>query len=412
MRAPITTNRTFGMLSTFPPTACGIATYAAALSAGLVTHGAAVDVVRCGSTPRLEDPLVVAALGRGTDAEVNAAVVALNATDVVIVQHEYGIYDGCYGDAVLGLMAAIDVPIVLIAHTVVSDPTPGQRSVLEHACALADVVVVMTDTARRRLLAGFSVDGDSVIVIPHGAATPPVSTQPTAGPTAGPASGPTAGPNSGITPTASGPTNRSHRRPRILTWGLLGPGKGIEWAIDAFAELGDIHPAPTYTIAGATHPKVRERSGEAYREMLVDRAERSGAGSSVSFDDSYRDLESLTELIRSADLVVLPYDSADQVTSGVLVDAVAAGCPVVSTAFPHAVELLASGAGIVVPQRDPVALAVAIRAVLTDDDLRRAMAAEARRLAPDLSWAAVAGRYDSLGARLMADRSVQRPVAS
>lgn len=397
MQAPTTTTRTFGMLSTFPPTACGIATYAAALSAGLVTHGSAVDVVRCGSTPPLEDPLVVAALGRGTDAEVKAAVAALNATDVAIVQHEYGIYDGCDGDTVLGLMAAIDVPIVLIAHTVVSDPTPGQRSVLERACALADVVVVMTDTARRRLLAGFTVDGDSVIVIPHGAATPPVSTQPTAGPSAGP---------------TTGPTNRSHRRPRILTWGLLGPGKGIEWAIDAFAELGDIHPAPTYTIAGATHPKVRERSGEAYREMLVDRAERSGARSSVSFDDSYRDLESLTELIRSADLVVLPYDSADQVTSGVLVDAVAAGCPVVSTAFPHAVELLASGAGVVVPQRDPAALAMAIRAVLTDDDLRRGMAAEARRLAPDLSWAAVAGRYDSLGARLIADRSVQRPVTS
>ena len=143
--------------------------------------------------------------------------------------------------------------------------------------------------------------------------------------------------------------------------------------------------------------------------MLVDRAERSGSGASVSFDDSYRDLEALTELIRSADLVVLPYDSADQVTSGVLVDAVAAGCPVVSTAFPHAVELLASGAGIVVPQRDPARLAGAIRTVLTDTDRADAMAAEARRLAPDLSWAAVAGRYDALGARLLAEPAARAP---
>ena len=102
----------------------------------------------------------------------------------------------------------------------------------------------------------------------------------------------------------------------------------------------------------------------------------------MAFDATYRDLAALTELIASADLVVLPYDSEDQVTSGVLVDVVAAGRPVVSTAFPHAVELLGSGAGMVVPQRDPEALAEAMRAVLTNPELAEAMAAEARRLPP------------------------------
>src|SRR4051794_18233073 len=157
------------MLSTFPPTACGIATFAAALSAGLVAHGATVDVVRCGPSPALEDPLVVSSLGDGSAARSAASIDALNATDVVIVQHEYGIYDGSDGEAVLDLMAAIVVPVVLIAHTVVSGPTPGQRSVLERACALASVVVVMTETARDRLLGQFEVDGRKVIVIPHGA---------------------------------------------------------------------------------------------------------------------------------------------------------------------------------------------------------------------------------------------------
>ena len=124
--------------------------------------------------------------------------------------------------------------------------------------------------------------------------------------------------------------------------------------------------------------------------MLLIRAWSSGAAPFVSFDDTYRDLAALTELIASADLVVLPYDSQDQVTSGVLVDAVAAGRPVVSTAFPHALELLGSGAGLVVPQRDPDALAEAIRAVLTNPELAAAMAAKARRLAPELSWHAIA----------------------
>jgi glycosyltransferase involved in cell wall biosynthesis len=189
----------------------------------------------------------------------------------------------------------------------------------------------------------------------------------------------------------------------LLTWGLLGPGKGIEWAIDAMAELGDLDPRPEYVVAGTTHPKVRERHGEAYRHMLADRAASSTVD--IRFDDTYRDLMSLTQLIQSADLVVLPYDSREQVTSGVLVDAIAAGRPVVSTAFPHAVELLGSGAGIVVPQRDPAALADAIRSVLTDPSLASSMEAEARRLAPGLAWSAVAGQYAELADRVVASPS-------
>jgi glycosyltransferase involved in cell wall biosynthesis len=357
-----------------------------------MANGSAVDVVRCGVAPALEDPVVVASLGDGSRAEAALCVDALNATDVAIVQHEYGIYDGPDGNDVLGLMEELVVPVVLVAHTVVSAPTAGQRTVLERACALADTVVVMTETARERLIAGFRVDPDKVIVIPHGAATPPAST---------------IADTRRRSPITS-PRTRSlpAEPPRLLTWGLLGPGKGIEWAIDAFAQLDDLHPAPTYVVAGATHPKVREHAGEAYRAMLIERARGSGSGSRITFDDSYRDLESLTELIRSADLVVLPYDSADQVTSGVLVDAVAAGRPVVSTAFPHAVELLASGAGIVVAQRDPDALAEAIRSVLVDPERADAMAAEARRLAPGLSWPAVAARYASAGSRLLYSRPV------
>jgi len=141
--------------------------------------------------------------------------------------------------------------------------------------------------------------------------------------------------------------------------------------------------------------------------MLVERT--ASPPVDILFDDAYRDLMSLTELIQSADLVVLPYDSRDQVTSGVLVDAEAAGRPVVSTAFPHAVELFASGAGIVVPQRDPVALGRAIRSVLTDPGLAASMEVEARRLAPGLVWSAVTRRCAELADVVVASR---RPRAS
>ena len=370
--------RSFGILSTFPPTSCGIATFSAALAAGLIADGASVDVIRCGLPPDVEDVLVVASLADDKCSGRTASIDALNRNGLVIVQHEYGLYDGRDGESLLELLDAIDAPIMVVAHTVLSEPTPNQRRVLERVCATADAVVVMTETAEARMFAGFDVDHTKVSVIPHGAATPSAA------------------------PTSAAREPRG--TPRVLTWGLLGPGKGIEWAIDALAELGDLDPRPEYVVAGATHPKVRERHGEAYREMLVERAAASTAPADVSFDDTYRDLASLTELIESADVVVLPYDSEEQVTSGVLVDAVAAGRPVVSTAFPHAIELLASGAGIVVPQRDPVALGRAIRSVLTDPHLAASMAAEARRLAPELAWSAVARRYARLADRVVASR--------
>lgn len=357
--------RSVGMVSTFPPTSCGIATFSAALAAGLTAAGASVDVVRTDASPLDEDVLVAASLtGRPADGR---ALAVLNASDVVIVQHEFGLYGGPDGSAVLDLVGGIEVPIVVVAHTVLDRPSSNQRSVLERLCALASTIVVMTETARDRLVDGYDVDARRVVLIPHGAATPPAAH------------------------TCS--YALAGHRPRILTWGLLGPGKGIEWVIEALGALRDLDPLPEYVVAGATHPKVRERQGEAYRDMLTALAADSQSGVPVVFDDTYRDLESLTELIASADVVVLPYDSVDQVTSGVLVDAVAAGRPVVSTAFPHAVELLRSGAGLIVPRRDPGALGTALRAVLGDRAVAVAMAAEARRLAPDLAWSAVARRY-------------------
>ena len=375
--------RSFGMLSSFPPTACGIASFSAALAAGLVANGGTVDVVRCGPTPDVEDALVLASLGDSAPRRVAAAIDVLNRTDVAIIQHEYGIYHGADGDAVLDVLDGVAVPSIVVAHTVVRTPTSHQRIVLEQVCDTVDAVVVMTDTARARLLEGFDVEPSKVRLIAHGAATP-------------------------LTAPPLATSQPSGRAPRLLTWGLLGPGKGIEWAIDALADLTDLRPRPDYIVAGATHPKVFAHGGESYRQMLVTRARSSGVAPYVSFDDSYRDLAALMDLIRSADLVVLPYDSVEQVTSGVLVDAVAAGRPVVSTAFPHAVELLGSGAGLVVPQRDPAALAAAIRSVITDADLADGMAAEARRLAPGLSWNAIAGQYDQLAGRLIADREPAR----
>jgi glycosyltransferase involved in cell wall biosynthesis len=365
----------FGILSTYPPTACGLATFSAALAGGLAANGSEVSVVRVADGSLPSSDRVVGELVNGSARSVAASADLLNQSDVAVVQHEYGLYGGEDGDEVLEILGDLQVPSIVIAHTILRDPTPHQHSVLVSVAAMADRVVVMSEAARDRLCARFDVDPAKVTTIPHGAAIP----------------------------TASARSNQPGR-PTMLTWGLLGPGKGIERVVDAMRSLHDLRRRPRYLVAGQTHPKVLAADGEAYRNARIEQAWRNGVASSVSFDADYRDVASLTSLIQSAAVVVLPYDSTDQVTSGVLVDAIAAGRPVVATAFPHAVELLGSGAGIVVDHDDPDAMALALHRVLTEPDLADRMAAEASRLAPSMGWPVVAGAFLDLADLLLAER--------
>ena len=364
----------FGILSTYPPTPCGLATFTAALANGLTANGADVSVVRISDGPPSTSTPVIGELVNGSPASVAACAELLNRSDVAVIQHEYGIYGGVDGDEVVDIIEGLCVPSIVIAHTILKDPTPHQRSVLEAVAALADQVVVMSEAAAQRLCRDFDVDRRKVKTVPHGATIPTNATVMRGG------------------------------RPTLLTWGLLGPGKGIERVIEAMGSLNDLPGRPRYLVAGRTHPKVLAADGEAYRDARTEQARRSGVADSVCFDAGYRSVSTLTALVQSAAVVVLPYDSTDQVTSGVLVDAIASGRPVVATAFPHAVELLNSGAGIVVGHDDPDALASALRRILTQPRLAGAMAAEARRLAPEMAWPVVAGAYLKLAHGIRAER--------
>ena len=364
----------FGILSTYPPTPCGLATFSAALSDALYANGTDVSVVRVADGSPSSSGRVIGELVNGSAPSAAACADLLNRSDVAVIQHEYGIYGGVDGDEVVDIIDGLHVPSIVVAHTILKDPTRHQRSVLEAIAAMADQVVVMSEVARQRLCLGFDVDRRKVATILHGATVP------------------------------SSPAVKRPSRPTVLTWGLMGPGKGIERVIEAMGSLNDLPGRPRYLVAGRTHPKVLAADGEAYRDARIEQARRTGVTDSVCFDAGYRDASMLSALIQSASVVVLPYDSADQVTSGVLVDAVASGRPVVATAFPHAVELLCTGAGIVVGHDDPGALASALRRVLTEPRLAGSMAAEARRLAPEMAWPVVASAYLRLADRLLTER--------
>jgi glycosyltransferase involved in cell wall biosynthesis len=364
----------YGILSTFPPTRCGIATFTAALARSLARQGISISVVRIRDTSETEfinDSIVVAELTSGDSSSRARAVSALNNCDLAIVQHEYGLFGGTDGDEIVSLVDQLEVPTVAILHTVLAEPTTHQREVLNELGEKVDRIVVMTAGARQILRDVFKIDDTKVEIIAHGASI--------------------ARPRRGALHSV---------RPIILTWGLLGPGKGIEWVIDSLAQLKDLSPRPLYVVAGQTHPKVLAHEGDVYRNSLLQRVIDKDVSDLVAFDNSYRNLDSLGRLIGSAAVVVLPYDSNDQATSGVLVDAIAAGRPVIATPFPHARELLATGAGITVQHRDPHSIALALRRVLSEPAVARSLEVEANRLSESLSWDHVASQYLEIGASL------------
>lgn len=366
----------YGFLSTYPPTQCGLATFSAALMGHLADPAAGE---RCGVVPVVDSPIphprrdTAVRLVNGNPVSALRATDVLNRHDVLIFQHEYGVYGGVDGEDVLDVLHGMEIPIVSVLHTVLAAPTPHQRSVLQRIIDVSAAIVVLSRTAARTLLDGYLIDAGRVHVIPHGAAAPA---------------------NAASERTGGG-------SPTVLTWGLIGPGKGIEWAIRALGQLRDLNPAVRYLIAGQTHPKVLAEQGESYRAMLRGLAEDTGVADQVVFDPTYREIGALTAMVRDADLILLPYDSTEQATSGVLVEAIAARRPVIATDFPHAKELLSGGAGLLVPHHDPATMAQAIRRVLTEPGLAESMTARCADLAPALGWPTVADEYRGLARALL-----------
>ncbi|OIQ71021.1 D-inositol-3-phosphate glycosyltransferase [mine drainage metagenome] len=315
---------------------------------------------------------------RAGDADsIVRSVHALNSMDIAVIQHEFGIFGGTDGNEVLALMRGLRVPSIVVLHTVVTRPTAHQKMVFIELCRRASAIVTMSMVARNQLVAGYPVDPRKVFIVPHGARDFSMRTK-----------------AANVAP------------PLILTWGLMGPGKGIEWAIEAMNLLRDLKPTPRYVIAGRTHPKVFERDHEAYREGLQRRINELNLTESVRLEADYLNNRALDELIASSSIVLLPYDSTEQVTSGVLIEAISARRPIVATRFPHAVELLSGNVGALVPHRDPVALAAALREIIEKPEVAAAMTRRTSAIASELLWSSVAAKYVQLGARLVRSMAI------
>lgn len=322
-------------------------------------------------------------------ADYLATANALNrSVDVVSVQHEYGIWGGEDGEHVLDFVRALRVPAVATLHTVLRDPSPHQRSVLAELVSLAQTSVVMSRSAADLLIKRYDVDARRLAIIPHGV------------------------PNVPLVESASvKPGLGIEGRDVMLSFGLLGPGKGYELAIEALPAVAAAHPDVLYVIVGATHPDLIRTEGEAYRESLVDKIRLLGMERHVQFVDRFVGRVELIRWLEAADVFVTPYPNLGQIVSGTLSYAMGAGRAIVSTPYTYATELLADGRGVLVAPGSASALAEGLNTVLADADLRAAIGRRAHAYSRRMIWPAVGIEYDALFASLVHGPASERSVS-
>ncbi len=366
------------IVSTYPPRSCGIGTFAADVRATLlgVADIERVDVVAVLNEPsRPQRRALLSTIGQAVRGDYirTARMLGRLDVDVVLLQHEYGIFGGRDGEYVLSFAEELTQPLVVTLHTVLSEPTQHQLEVLTELCEHAELVIVMTDTARRLLVECGACPEDKIRVVPHGA---PVRL--------------TARASASLDGPTAGPYARTSDRFLLSTFGLISPGKGLETVIEALPAMIERHPEIVYVIAGRTHPDVAYREGERYRLMLERRVLELDLGEHVEFDDRFLSINELSDLLAATDVFVTPYRNREQIASGALTFAIAAGCGIVSTPYWYAQDMLASGAGRLVPFDDTAALADAVLEYVEQPDKLAAARSEARRIGSSLGWPSVA----------------------
>jgi len=371
-------------VGTYPPRRCGIATFTHDLTEAVTSHnGGAQPMVLALTDPEGEYtyPAEVAhEIRQGSKGDYARAAELVSYSDVrvALLQHEYGIFGGDDGSYVLDFLAPLRVPSIATLHTVLKQPSPSQRSVIQQMATHCARLVVMSKVAKDLLAKSYGVDGPSIQIIPHGIpALPPVDQR-----------------------ALKARFGVAGRR-MLLTFGLLSANKGIETVIRALPAIIAEFPDVVYFVVGATHPVVLSRDGEAYRTLLEREAENLGVRDHVVFRDQFVSRTELGHYLQAADIFVTPYLNEAQVTSGALSYAMGAGAAVISTPYWHAQELLADGRGRLFPFCDHAALGRTVLDLLgSESELKRARTA-AIELTRSMQWPNVGRSYLELAAQTL-----------
>ena len=314
-----------------------------------------------------------------SDYRAVAARLNLRGLEPVSIQHEYGIWGGEDGRFVLDFVRALGSPVVTTLHTILRRPTPGQLLVLRELARASAATVVMSNAAAALLARVYDVDPTRIEVIPHGVPDLPFAD-----------------------PDRVKPLLGLESRRVILSFGLLGPGKGYESVIEALPAVVAADPDACYVVVGATHPGLLATEGEAYRERLIARVAQLGVADNVRFVNRYVGRAELGRWLQAADVFVTPYPNLEQIVSGTLSYALGAGTPAVSTPYAYAVEALAGGRGILVPPGSSEAIAAELVRLLGDRALRESIRRRAYVHGRGMVWPAVGAAYRRLFERVAA----------
>ena len=365
-------------ITTYPPRGCGIGTFArdlarALLIGGHVSRNHIVAIENRGVSEQYQ-------YGTGVWFTMNqfnlksyhtaASILNNSDVDVVSLQHEYGIFGGEWGEYAVDLCRSLNIPIVTTFHTVLPDPSDKARIVLSDIANMSHTVVVTIESARRLLEELYGVDGRKIRVIPHGAALP----------------------ERGRVENAKKQLGLGNRTV-LATYGLLNPGKGLEYAINALHSLLGKHKNLMLLIVGQTHPEVQRREREKYREKLTSLVEQLGLTDNVRFVNRYLRDDELSLYIQSTDIYLAPYLGQGQVSSGTITLALAHGKPVVSTPTIFAKEILSQDRGLFCRFADAKSIAECIDQILRNNRLRRRLERNALAFGKSVEWTTVAERY-------------------
>ncbi len=376
-----------GYVSTYPPRQCGIATFCEDVLTNAYAHPMAGDPLVVAIT-RQDEPhdyqWPVGQLLREDSPEDWARVGDyLNhaPVDVVSIQHEFGICGGPKGIGLWSLLDRLDKPVVTTLHTVLPDPSEEERATIRRLAERSQRVVVMNDLARDILRDTYGIDGDTVAFIHHGA--PPPAKE-----------------DADEIKAALGLSGRKV----LSTFGLVGPGKGLEYVLRALPAIRREHPEVIYLIIGKTHPGIQRSHRETYRDHLASLADDLGIADCVRFINAYQSKADIIRYLAATDIYITPYLNPAQICSGTLAYAMAAGKAIVSTPYLYARFLLADGRGRLVEFRDPGAIAWAVNEILADASLQAALEARARAYGRGMYWPVVAQRFVDLCAEAASER--------
>jgi glycosyltransferase involved in cell wall biosynthesis len=306
-----------------------------------------------------------------------------NGNDLVCLQHEYGIYGGNAGRHILTLLRKLKMPLVTTLHTVLRQPDINQRIVLEEIAQLSDRLIVMSELAAELLREVYAIPSGKIDIIPHG--VPDFQF---------------------MDPNYFKDRFGTEGKFVLLTFGLLSPNKGIENVIRALPAILAKHPNVVYIVSGVTHPHIRRREGERYREELQALAERLGVSSNLILVNRFVSAEELVEHVGAADIYITPYRQEAQIVSGTLAIALGAGKAIISTPYWHAKELLAEKRGVIVPFENPDAIAGAVLRLLDNDGERHAMRKRAYLHSRETIWSKTAQKYMASFQRARFERSL------